>query len=251
MKTSRLVLGFCFSCLSLLSVIHPAHAQLDDDLRSDYQQAMSVYTEKKAQLDRDNQLFNRGSSISFEAVIDSAKTAFAARRDAVLAYMEYLNSTAQRYISDQDAFDSLSTRLVNHYTAITEAPVAFQDINGWLAADQAFSSAYAEFNATAYQVFAYIYWSELDNIIEDFITLYQAENQSILSHAPSQIERERRAGVLAQIERSLANMRSRINQLQEQLPTIDSHEKFVALRSQLNSIYAECQTSLQTYIALE
>ena len=90
-----------------------------------------------------------------------------------------------------------------------------------------------------------------NNIIDYYITLYQNQNQRILTESINQVEREHRAEILAQTERSLTQLRTRSLSFKENLSGVSSAASYLELKAQLDDLLGSCESSLRTYAAIE
>ena len=217
-----------------------------------YQNNISVYRQAQANFARDKQLYNAApTDANFETLMDSARDTFAARQTTILSYLEYLSALVHAYVTDSTqvaTFDRLFTTYKVNFSDITDRPL---DASDWSRADSTFASTYARFNETAYQAFAWIYWSETSEIVENYITLYQNQNQRIINGASNDVERREKTTKLQEIENTLASLREKLADYKKRLPDINSQTSYESLRADLNKFVTQTEESLKVYVKLE
>jgi len=216
-----------------------------------YQTAMVTYRQAQARFDRDRQLYQARSGMSWEQLLTSANDAYRARQLAAYRYVLYLEELVNSYVTDQTVREELITKLESDKQAVLDMTVSFTSLGTWTQADSENTVALASLTETAYQSFAQIYYQELAGIIDTYITLYQEQNQRILAEAANEIQRQEKAKTLAETERTLQNLRAQIAAARPNLNFVNSQPAYTNLRDQLDQILATTQTSLKVYASLE
>ena len=248
-KTVQTILFSASLCLLATAVL--ADADLST-LQRAYQDSMVAYRQAVAQFDRDKVLYNRTPSADNQLVVyGSANSTFATRQQAVVDYTRYLAGLVEHYVRDSATVGTLTNQLNAQGQEFAGLAHSFESMAAWNKADNDFAGVYARLNETAYQSFAQVYWHELHDIVETFITLFQSQNQRILSEASNQVDRERKAQVLGEVERALNQQQDELARLQKTLPQINSHESYLTLRNELNLVLAQVESNLKAYASLE
>ena len=219
--------------------------------QQEYQSAMVAYRQYQARFERDRQLYQSGSGTSFATLLASANDAFVARQQAAYSYIRYLRGLVESNVTETLARTELVDKLDQHAQAIGTMTVNFDNLSAWAQADSEATTILAALNETAYQSFAEIYYTQLKQIIDEYVTIYQSQNQRILSEAASQIEREGKRVTLEETERTLLNLQAQISTLRPDFNFVNSQPAYVSWRDKMDSVFALTETSLKAYASLE
>ena len=244
-----IALSLCKPALSVSSSVAAADITT---LQNNYQNAMMNYLQAVAQFNRDKKLYlNEMSDSNRASLLSNANKTYQTRREAVVAYIDYLSQLVTIYVTDEVAQTTLLTKLSTQRQQVVSLKATYTDLSGWYQIDADFTNVYTQITETASQVFAYVYWHELNNIIEEYVTNYQERSQTILDEAANQVVRTQKVEALAKTERELKNLQEAIKARYSTLATINSINGYESFRKQLDDILNDTESSLKVYASLE
>ena len=220
--------------------------------RATYLAAVSDYRQAAASFNRDKQLYAAsGSETNYNNLFASGRQTFVARQQTVLAFINYLRELARTYVTDGEQLATFERLLTTYEVNFGDIITVLSDSSEWSRADSEFASVYAKFNEAAYQIMAGIYWSELDAIVENYVTLYQNQNQRIINSAGSEVSAREKTVQLQEIEKTLSSLRTEMAELKQTAAAVNSYESYESLRARLDGVVTEVENSLKNYVKLE
>ena len=155
------------------------------------------------------------------------------------------------YMENQIELARLREDLVKQTAAFSALDNNFTQLVAWRTADNNFAKTMANFQVTAYQTYAWIYWTRLNLLANNFADLATAQKERILAEASSEIIRTQKEKTLAETERSLVKLQTRIKESKATLTKINSDATYNSFAHTLDQIQTDLQATAQTYAELE
>lgn len=219
---------------------------------TNYEQIFQVYSQQAAQMERDKQIYARAANEeNLNSLLVSARAALTSRQEVMVNYSSYLAAVCSEYMKNQIELARLREDLVKQTTAFSALDNNFTQLVTWRTADNNFAKTMATFQVTAYQTYAWIYWTRLNLLANNFVDLVTAQKERILAEASSEIIRTQKEKTLAETERTLVKLQKRIEESKATLTKINSDTTYNSFAHTLDQIQTDLQATAQTYAELE
>lgn len=249
----KFVLGL-FLCLSF-GFLAKSSVLAADALESAqvlYQNRLKEYSTAAANFERERQIYSRDNSENnFVNVINSAQIVLAARAQTMSNYCLYLIELCKIYITNQITLAELTENLQNQQQQFLSLNHDFTQTATWYQEDAKFAQIMANLSDTAYEAYAWIYWSRLSQLVDQYQQLVMTQQERIIAEAETQILAEQKRKIIQESERTLVNLRADLTVQEKKLAIIRNYETYTQFAHDLNIIQSDLQTSLKVYAELE
>ncbi|MDO5561597.1 MAG: hypothetical protein Q4G02_02370 [bacterium] len=251
MKKSVLVLLLCLG-FGFLAKTPALAATALEDAQVLYQNQLKEYSSAAASFERERQIYSRDNSENnFVNVINSAQVVLAARAQTMSNYCLYLLELCKTYITNQIELADLTENLQNQNQQFLSLNHEFTQTTTWYQEDAKFAQIMANLSNTAYEAYAWIYWSRLSQLVDLYQQLVDTQQERIIAEAETQILAEQKRKTIQESERTLANLKADLAVQEKKLTTIRNYETYTQFAHALNIIQSDLQTSLKVYAELE
>lgn len=240
------ILGVCFLPKVSLAADTVAASQ------ATYKNQLEEYSKAAASFESDRQIYTRDNSeTNFTNVITSAQTVLAARAQTMSQYCLYLLQLCPKYITNQIELAELTEDLQNQNQQFLALQHDFTQTATWYQADAQFAQIMASVNKTAYEAYAWIYWTQLNQFTDQYADLVTTQKERLIDEAATQILATQRRKIVEESERALTNIRKSLTTQENQLSTISSYDSYTRFAHSLDEIQSDLKTSLKAYAELE
>lgn len=219
---------------------------------TNYEQVFQTYSQQAAQLEREKQLYARApNEENLNSLLVSARATLTSRQEVMINYASYLAAVCSEYMQNQIELARLREELIKQ-TALFEAlDNNFTQLTTWRTQDNNFAKAMTTFQVTAYQTYAWIYWTRLNLLANNFADLMEAQTERILTEASSEIIRTQKEKTIAETERATVKIQTRIKESKNTLTKINNYNTYNSFAHTLDQIQTDLQATVQIYAELE
>jgi hypothetical protein len=219
---------------------------------TNYEQIFQTYSQQAAQLERDKQIYARAQNEeNLNSLLVSARATLTARQEVMINYTSYLATVCSEYMENQIELARLREELVKQTAAFSALNGNFTQLTTWRTEDNSFAKTMATFQVTAYQTYAWIYWTRLNLLANNFADLITTQKERILTEASSEIIRTQKEKTIAETERTATKLQIRIKESKTTLTKINSDTTYNSFAHTLDQIQTDLQAAVQIYAELE
>ncbi len=217
-----------------------------------YEQIFQTYSQQAAQLERDKQIYARAQNEeNLNSLLMSARATLTSRQEVMVNYTSYLAAVCSEYMENQIELARLREELVKQTTAFSAFDNSFAQLTTWRTADNSFAKTMTAFQVTAYQTYAWIYWTRLNLLANNFADLITMQKERILAEASSEIIRTQKEKTIAETERTATKLQARIKESKNTLTKINNYSTYNGFAHTLDQIQTDLQAVVQIYAELE
>ncbi len=217
-----------------------------------YDRELEIYTKENAQLERNSLIYGRAQNEeNLNLVMESARATLTARAQALYNYSLYLGALCGEYMENQIELAGLREELLLEAEQFAALKNDFTQITDWYVQDDTFAKAMAKFQVTAYRAYAWIYWTRMSVLNENFTALIEAQKSRILAESETAVLRAEEEKIIEQAERAVTKVKKDLVTIKPNLNNVNSYDSYTNLAHNLDQIRSELKANLINYANLE